>query len=167
MLISNNKVASPHCVEFSEGLSLLRESDISSALQKFKYAFRMSPRDDFYYNKYASFYGLTRVLNGDSDGVEQCRYAVSREDFDGDVYLNLAYAEWHMNSRQRSVDVLQKGLEIDEHHPGLNKLKQRLGDRQITMFQCIPRNSFLNRALGRLSRRKVEDGGEWGYWALM
>lgn len=162
----DSNVVSPHCVEFTEGLSLLRESDVSSALKKFQYAYRTSPRDDFYYNKYTSYYGLTRVLNGDRDGVEQCRYAASREFFDGDVFLNLAYAEWYMNSRERSVDVLHKGLEIDQHHPGLNKLKQHLGNRTMTMFNCIPRDSFLNRTLGKLSRRKVSED-EWEYWRLM
>lgn len=163
----DRKIASLQCLEFAEGLSLLRESEIQSALKKFHHACNISGSDDFYYNKYVSYLGLTRVLSGDCAGVEQCRKAANQETLDGDIFLNLAYAELHMNSRQRSVDVLEKGLKIDDKHPGLNKLRNQLGTRRFTALEFIPRNSLLNVALGRLSRRKTQQTEVLDFTQLM
>lgn len=165
--VSSSQCTSSQCLEFVEGLSLLKESEIQSALNKFHRACYTSTSDDFYHNKYVSYLGLTRVLMGDSGGVEQCRKAANMETFDGDVFLNLAYAELHMNSRQRSIDVLEKGLEIDEKHPGLNKFRQQLGTREFTAFEFIARNSLLNVAVGRLSRRKTSNAGVLEFAQLM
>lgn len=155
-----------HCQYFAEGLKLLKEESISQALLLFQRAYHRVPRNDLYHNKYASFYGLARVLAGDESGLELCRSIARHEDFDGDVFLNLAYAEWYMKSRKRSVDALEEGLQVDRFHPGLNKLKQRLGERKRQPIECIPRNSFLNVALGKLSRRK-ENQASWDYSHLL
>ncbi len=155
-----------HCQYFAEGLKLLKEESISQALLLFQHAYHRAPHDDLYHNKYASFYGLARVLAGDESGLELCRSIARQEDFDGDVFLNLSYAEWHMKSRKRSIDALEQGLQVDRFHPGLNRLKQRLGERKRQPIECIPRNSFLNVALGKLSRRNLERE-EWGYLQLM
>ena len=163
----DSKVASFQCLEFVEGLGHLKESEMQSALKKFHRACYASTCDDFYYNKYVSYLGLTRVLTGDTSGVEQCREAANQETLDGDIFLNLAYAELHMNSRQRSIDVLEKGLQIDDKHPGLNKLRKQLGTRQFTAFEFIPRNSLLNVALGRLTRRKIQQAQVLEFAELM
>lgn len=160
------RIQVPHCQYFAEGLSYLREDDITQALLSFQRAYYRVPYDDFYYNKYASYYGLARVLAGDLSGLQLCRDTAAREDFDGDVFMNLAYVEWHLQDRRASVDSLLQGLAVDSFHPGLNRLKVRLGERKNKPIECIPRNSFLNVALGKLSRRR-SGGEQWGYLQLI
>ena len=131
------------------------------ALANFQRAHEAAPFDDLYYNKYASYCGLTRVLNGDNSGVELCRDAASLEILDGDVYLNLACAEWHMKSRQRAISVMEEGLQVDGRHPGLNEFKSNVGVRTKSAISFIPRNNFLNNTLGKLARKKVTRVDEW------
>ena len=156
----NNSVAE-HCCDFMQGLESLKEDALENALFNFQRAYETAPFDDIYHNKYASYCGLARVLNGDHGGVELCRDAASLEMMDGDVFLNLACAEWHMNSRQRAISVLEKGLQIDQQHPGLNKFQSNVGVRKKTAIEFIPRNSFLNNALGKLVRKKSDCSGGW------
>jgi len=160
-LVSSVNSEAQHCEVFAQGLQLLKDDSVPQALQSFQHAYQIAPYDDFYHNKYASYYGLARVLNGDKAGVELCRDAASMERFDGDVFLNLACAEWWMHSRKRTVNVLEKGLQIDHEHPGLNKFQQQLGARTKTAISFIPRSSILNIALGKLVRKKVDAIEEW------
>lgn len=157
----NNSSVAQHCCDFLHGLESLKEDAVAQALQQFQQAYESAPFDDIYYNKYASYCGLTRVLNGDDEGVELCRDAASMENLDGDVFLNLACAEWHMKSRKRAISVLEKGLKIDDRHPGLNKFKSNVGVRTKTAISFIPRNSFLNNTLGKLVRKKVMHFDSW------
>lgn len=164
------KVDIKHCQHFVAGLALLKDPTVPDsllgALKNFKCAYQQSPHDDFYHNKYASYLGLTRFLTGDGSGLELCRDIASQENFDGDVFLNLAYAEWVNKNRARTIDVLEKGLLVDQFHPGLNRFKKRLGARQKTAFEFIPRDSFLNVALGKLARSK-DSAEEWDYSQLI
>lgn len=158
---SNNNRVEQHCCDFLQGLEAFKKNAVSQALLSFQRAYDSAPFDDFYHNKYASFCGLTRVLSGDDSGLELCRDAASMEAMDGDVYLNLACAEWHMKSRQRAIRVLEKGLQIDQEHPGLNRFKSSVGVRTRTAISFIPRNSFLNNALGRLARKPEAVAEGW------
>jgi len=144
-----------HCNDFLQGLDYLKGYSVPQALNNFQRAYDAAPYDDIYHNKYASYCGLARVLTGDRDGVELCRDAARQEAVDGDVYLNLAYAELHMKSRKRSIKTLEKGLYIDCHHPGLNKLQQHLGTRSKQAISFISRDSLLNKTLGKFSRKKA------------
>lgn len=143
-----------HCNDFAQGMFFLKAYSVLQALQNFQRAYDAVSHDDIYYNKYASYCGLARVLNGDQAGVELCRDAASKETFDGDVFLNLAYAEWYMKSRKRSIKTLEKGLYVDCHHPGLNQLQKYLGTRSKQAISFISRDSFLNKTLGKLRRKK-------------
>jgi len=143
-----------HCNDFVQGLDHLKEYSVPQALHDFQRAYDAAPNDDIYHNKYASFCGLARVLTGDRAGVELCRDAARLESTDGDVYLNLAYAELHMKSRKRSIKTLEKGLYVDCHHPGLNKLQKHLGTRSKQVISFISRDSLLNKTLGKFSRKK-------------
>lgn len=150
----NNQCEVEHCNAFVQGLDYLKEYSVPQALNNFQRAYDAAPYDDIFHNKYASYCGLARVLTGDRAGVELCRDAARQEAIDGDVFLNLAYAELHMKSRKRSIKTLEKGLYVDSHHPGLNKLQKHLGTRSRQVISFISRDSFLNKTLGKLSRKK-------------
>ena len=151
----NNQNLTEHCNAFVQGLDYLKEYSVPQALNNFQRAYDAAPYDDIYHNKYASFCGLARVLTGDRGGVELCRDAARQEVVDGDVFLNLAYAELHMKSRKRSINVLEKGLYVDCHHPGLNKLQKHLGTRSKQAISFISRDSLLNKTLGKFSRKQA------------
>ncbi|RDH84422.1 MAG: hypothetical protein DIZ80_02795 [endosymbiont of Galathealinum brachiosum] len=144
-----------YCLDFVRGVDFLKAYSVTQALQQFQLAYDAAAYSNIYHNKYASYCGLARVLSGDRAGVELCRDAARLESEDGDVFLNLAYAEWHMKSRKRSIKMLEKGLEIDRKHAGLNKLQKHLGMRSKQVISFIARDSFLNKTLGKLSRKKI------------
>ena len=160
---TDHQFTAQHCNDFVQGLLLLKENLVSQALSNFQRAYESAPDDDIFYNKYASYCGLARVLGGDRSGVILCRDAARLEAVDGDVFLNLAFVEWHLNSRKRTIYTLEKGLMVDHQHPGLNKLKQHLGIRCESAFAFISRDSFLNNVLGRLSRKKINSTEYWTY----
>lgn len=140
------------CDDFVAGVEHLKERSMPKAVSSFQLAYEAADRSDVYHNKYASYSGLSRVLSGDFMGLELCREAARSEIHDGDVYLNLARAEWYCNNRKQTIMALKKGLQIDVRHPGLRLLREQLGIRQRSPLPFLPRTHPLNHALGKLMR---------------
>ena len=140
------------CDEFVEGVSYLKDRSMPNAIDSFQQAFESVERADVYHNKYASYCGLARVISGDATGLEMCRAAAQSELHDGDVYLNLARAEWHFENRKATILVLKKGLKIDNRHPGLRQMREQFGVRVRSPLPFLPRTHPLNQALGMLMR---------------
>jgi hypothetical protein len=84
-----------------------------------------------------------------------CRHAAKSELHDGDVYLNLARAEWFYENRKAAIIALKKGLQIDNRHPGLRQMREQLGIRQRSPLPFLPRTHPLNHALGKLMRHSA------------
>lgn len=144
------------CDDFILGVESLKERSIPEAVYLLKKAYENVNRSNPYHNKYASYYGLARVLSGDNEGLELCRKAATSEIYDGDVYLNLARAEWFCHNRKNTVIALKKGLRIDNRHPGLRQMRTQLGVRQRSTLRFLPRSHPLNHALGKLMRKERE-----------
>ena len=142
------------CDDFVEGVTLLKDRAMPSAIDRFQKAYDSVGRADVYRNKYESYCGLAKVLSGDSTGLEMCRHAAKGELHDGDVFLNLARAEWYYENRKAVVIALKKGLQIDNRHPGLRQMREQLGIRQRTALPFLPRSHPLNHALGKLLRQE-------------
>lgn len=141
------------CNEFIDGVSYLKDRSIPQAIQSFQIAFDSVDRTDVYHNKYASYCGLARVLSGDQAGLQLCRDAARSEIHDGDVFLNLARAEWFFKNRKQTIIVLKKGLQVDNRHPGLRQMREQLGFRKRSPLPFLPRSHPLNHALGKLLRK--------------
>jgi len=141
---------SPH---FINGIEFLRRGMLSQANHSFEMAYEQVTYSDKNYNKYASYCGYSRVLNGDRGGLSICREVARNELTDGDVFYNLAKSEWQFHDRKRTISVLEKGLEIDAVHLGMKKLRQSLGIRQKVLIGFLPRDNLLNKKLGKLFRR--------------
>jgi len=142
------------CDEFVEGVSHLRDRAMPKAVSSFQQAYESVDRADVYHNKYASYCGLARVLSGDASGLAMCRQAAENEMHDGDVYLNLARAEWYYENRKAVIIALKKGLQIDNRHPGMRQMREQIGIRQRSPLPFLPRSHPLNHALGKLLRQK-------------
>ncbi len=142
---------------FINGIEFLKRGMISQASHSFEMAYEQTSYNDAHYNKYASFCGYTRVLNGDRGGLTICREVARNEMHDGDVFYNLAKSEWHFKDRKRTVLSLKKGLKIDSMHPGMREFRNDLGVRKSTPIGFLPRNHGINNKVGRFFRKERQE----------
>ena len=107
----------------------LAAEDYKAAEREFRLALDSIGEDDRLHNNVQSYYGLCQVMNSKQNGLLLCRDAASNEMSDGDVFLNLACAEWESDNRKRAIDAIQQGLKIDADHIQLNRACARLDCR--------------------------------------
>lgn len=138
---------------FDKGRDALKAKDYKAAEQKFKQAFQSIDEHHELYNTAASYLGLSQVLISDPNGLLLCRDAASSESLHGDVFLNLACAEWHAENRGRAIDALTRGRKIDRKHERLIRAWMLVDSRRRNVVPLLPREHFLNRLLGRFMRR--------------
>lgn len=131
----------------------LREKDYKAAERAFKVTLDSINERDEQYNSVLSYYGLAQVLNSNNNGLLLCRDAASNAVLEGDIFLNLACAEWASNNRKRAVDAIRHGIKIDADNEQLIRACVRLDCRRRSCFSFLPRNHKLNRFFGRLLRR--------------
>ncbi len=142
---------------------LLKAQDYKAAERAYKKVLDSIDEHDDHYNFVLSAYGLSQVLNGNAsvnnqesskqNGLLLCRDAANGEALDGDVFLNLACAEWVSNNRKRVIDALRQGIKIDADHQRLNNACLKVGCRKKCCFSFLPRSHKVNRFFGRLFRR--------------
>lgn len=138
---------------FNKGRDALKAEDYKAAERAFNEAMQSVDEHHVLYNKVASYLGLAQVLTSDRNGLLLCRDAASSETMDGDVFLNLACAEWHTDNRKRAIDAIIRGREIDSAHDQLVRACMLLDSRRRNVFPFLPRQHFLNRVVGRMMRR--------------
>lgn len=133
---------------FEQGLASYRRADAAAAHLAFERAYRRSPRDP----RYMSWYGLTLVLveRNSNLGVQLCDQAIRSGGADPDLLLNQARVHLALNQRERTIRAIQRGLELWPGHAGLQVARESLGWRRRPVLPFLPRNSPLNRWLGRL-----------------
>jgi hypothetical protein len=145
---------SQYSPEFKVAVGLLDIKSNEKALHYFQLAYEAVNQNDIYHNKYASYCGLIRLINGDRGGLDLCREVSRSELHDGDVFFNLARAEWHFNNRKKTIRALEKGLEIDGAHPGIINMRIDLGVRKRAVLPMLSRNHVINNSLGKLLRKQ-------------
>lgn len=153
-LKANYRTATSCCKAFINGLVYLEERSISQAISSFRQAYEGVAKDEVNAMKYASYYGLARVLMGEEEGLGLCQYAARHEKKDGDVFLNLARAEYLYRNRKKAVEAIMAGMGVDAQHAGLLSMSKLLGIRQHQALSFLPRNHPLNNVIGKLMRRK-------------
>ena len=139
---------------FDKGRDALKAQDYKAAEREFSVTFKSMDEHHDLYNTVASYLGLAQVLISDPNGLLLCRDAASSETRDGDVYLNLACAEWHTENRKRALHAILRGREVDSEHDQLMRACVLLDSRRRNVFPFLPRNHFLNRTVGRMLRRE-------------
>ena len=140
--------------DFQEGIENFERGEIDAAAFSFELAYESVKRRDIINNKYASFCGLLRLLQGEHSGLILCRDAARNESRDADLFLNLALAEWSYRNRRKTVEAIFTGLDIDSDHPGLIKLHKELGVRKRKPVALLDRNNPLNVIVGKILRKK-------------
>ena len=141
---------------FQSAKDVLKAQDYKAAERAFKKVLETTDEQSEYYNSVLSFYGLSQVLNANSDGLLNCRDAASNEVSDGEVFLNLACAEWHSDNRKRAIDAIRHGINIDAGNEQLKRACAKLDCRRRCCFNFLPRSHKLNRFFGRLRRKNAE-----------
>ncbi|MDH5764625.1 MAG: hypothetical protein OEZ38_01315 [Gammaproteobacteria bacterium] len=141
------------CKNFSDGIDYLHRRAIQDATRSFQLACNSISASHSCRNKYISYLGFARLLSGDADGLILCRKAATAELKDGDVYLNLARAEFLLNSRCRTIAALDRGLEVDSQHEGLWLMRNTLGIRRKKLIPFLSRDHAFNIKLGCLLRK--------------
>ena len=131
----------------------LKAQDYKAAERAFKIVLDSIDENDGVHNNVCSYYGLVQVLNANSNGLLLCRDAASNELSDGDVFLNLACAEWQSGNRKRAIDAIKHGINVDAEHAQLNRACSKLECRKRCCFSFLSRAHKLNRLFGRLRRR--------------
>ena len=139
---------------YEKGCEALKAQDYKAAEREFCEALKRVDEHNPSYNRITSCLRLVRVLNSDRNGLLLCRDAASSETTDADVFLNLACAEWHSANRERAIDAVVRGRDIDAGHQLLVRASALLDSRRKNALPFLPRNHFLNRTLGRLMRRE-------------
>jgi hypothetical protein len=137
---------------FETGLESLRTSDYKAAEREFQRVLSALDENHDQYNHITSYLGLAQVLGSNRNGLLLCRDAASNEVLDGQVFLNLAAAEWHSMNRKRAIDALQRGSKIDNDHVQLKRAMQLADSRKRPVFAFLPRAHPLNRMVGRMLR---------------
>ncbi len=141
---------------FENAVSTMKTKDYLAAERAFKKILDAMNKQDRQYNLIISYLGLAQVLAGNPDGLLLCRDAAGNELLDGDVFLNLAGAEWESMNRKRTIDAIKRGVKIDADNEKLIRACTRLGCRKRCCFNFLPRAHRLNRFFGRLFRRPGE-----------
>jgi hypothetical protein len=138
---------------FEKGCDALKAKDYKAAEREFSEVMKSMDEHHALYNKVVSYFGLAQVLISDRNGLLLCRDAASSETTDGDVFLNLACAEWHVKNRKRALDAILRGRKIDSAHDQLVRASMLIETRQRSVFPFLQRQHFLNRTVGRLMHR--------------
>jgi len=132
------------------GLAAIRAGDLPAAHQAFERAHRRDPR----HLRAMSWYGVTLVLveRNSALGASLCEQAV-RPGPDAELLLNLARVHLALNSRERAVRALQRGLQVAPGDPMLLAAQAAMGTRRGPVLALLSRDNPLNRLLGRLRHR--------------
>ena len=95
-----------------------------------------------------SWLGLAQVLDGNKDGVVQCRIAAKDGRPPLQVFVNLARAELEMGNRDKLMLALEGGLSLYPDSQALNELHVKFDRRAPPVLKFLDRDNPVNRALG-------------------
>ncbi len=142
---------------FFDGFECFNKREFAKAIELFSLGFRAEGKQSLNSNKYLSFIGLCQVFTKDCSGLNLLRQIASDECYDGDIFCNLAIAEFVSKHRRRAFAAIAKGKSIDFEHRGLRALFKMLNTRRSPAIPALSRNNPLNMCLGKLSYKLMSD----------
>ena len=141
------------CNDFSLGIECLEQRALSAAVGCFKRAYIGVDEKHGMRSMYLSYYGFARILNGDYAGLDLCRQAADHGGADADILYLLARAEMFCHNRQKMVEAIRRGMQLNPQHTGLQLLQHTVGYRKFNPLPFLSRRHLLNRGIGRLLRK--------------
>lgn len=94
-------------------------------------------------------YGMARLDKRYREGLALCEHGVRASACDPEAYFCLAQTLLLMNRRRKAIGILNRGLALSPHHPGLLDLRVELGVRRPPVISFLARSNPLNTLLGR------------------
>lgn len=136
---------------FYNGLYCLYNGNLNEAKIFFIKIIKMGESSYPYFCKSMSFLGVTEVfLHQSNGGLHRCYDALHDCTEDQDLYVNIAYAEYYLGNRKRSVKALETCLAKEPAHIHANTFFKFIGKRSTS------RSSLLNCTLGKFLRKPIE-----------
>jgi tetratricopeptide (TPR) repeat protein len=138
---------------YRRGCAALDSGRADAALEHFRAAHRLDPTRP----AYRSYLGLCLALveRRFDRGLELCRTAAKEEFYNPGLYHNLARVHLAFGFKAEAIRYLRRGLMIDPGSRSIASELERLGLRRRPALAFLPRQSALNRWLGRLRQRVV------------
>jgi len=142
---------------FLLGCAYLKEANYPEALSYFRRMLSAYEEDpsSVVPPELLSYFGLALALgeNRIKEAVTYCTTAIKKEFYRSEFYINLAHVYLTANRRSSAVDVLYKGLKIDNQDPGILAELRKLGVRRKPVLGFLTRGHLLNKYLGLITSR--------------
>jgi Flp pilus assembly protein TadD len=136
------------------GRAQLRRGDFTSAATSFRTATELDAQRNRRQPemRHLSYYGLSLARAGLSFNIalQACRTAVSRQQRDPVLFLNLARIYKLGGKRVAAIKALEDGLRIEPGHRYLRKELSLIDRRSAPVIGFLSRDNSLNRKLGRM-----------------
>ena len=134
---------------FQDGYFQFTKLNYQQAHHFFGLTLEQTSKSDPRRNKFNSYYGLCKVMLGDASGLVICRRAAEAEGYDGDVFANLALAEFKCNCRRRAFCALQRGIRLDPYLTRLKLIYNKMDMRKPPFIAVLGREHVLNKTVGK------------------
>ncbi len=132
------------------GIESCRRGDWKKGLDDLKSARRGSRTLDLPPRGYSYLgYALAKVDGNIREGLKLCRFAITRQFYEPEHYVNLARTHLLEKNRKEAHRAIERGLRIDAESLHLHHmLHQELGLRRPPVVPYFSRRHPLNRLLG-------------------
>lgn len=139
--------------DFMNGFESFDNKRFDEAIEHFSSGIKIAGRKSASFNKYLAFIALCQVLTKDCSALNTLRELANQDCYDGDIFCNLAIAEFVSKHRRRAFSAIDKGLNIGSDHDGLAILYEMFDTRRAPTLPFLTRDNPLNIALGKVSYR--------------
>jgi predicted Zn-dependent protease len=136
---------------FRKALATYRKGDTRTAAKVFRSLIEDGSNDP----QHLSYHGLSVAFTEGKleEGTALCERALRIAPYDPEMYLNLARVHSRARKRSLAIDVLRKGLHIDEDNRPLQRELQRINPRATPALDFLSRNHPVNRYIGLTKSR--------------
>jgi hypothetical protein len=102
-----------------------------------------------------AYYGLCLAMDRGNyaEGAKFVQIAIHNEPVVGEHYLILANVWKHARARRKMVEAIEKGVAASPRYGPLRRLASEVGIRRRSVIPFLPRESTLNKTLGKLRYR--------------
>lgn len=98
-------------------------------------------------------YGIARYQDQKVQGLKLCRLGAKIDMHVAESYYFLAKTHLLLADKRSAYEVIERGLQVDAAHPGLEELVLSLGQRRPPVLPFLSRRHRLNRWLGKVRHR--------------
>lgn len=137
--------------DFSEGVKFFAVGNYDVAIEFFTEVANLVGPADPNYNVYRSWLGLAQAMQGQTGGLVLCRLAAKEEAHQGDVFFNLARAEFRIGDADKALRALEQGRRVSPGHAGISDMLARRNRRRDPAIPFLSRNNVLNKLIGKLT----------------